>query len=147
MFPSLSTDRLPIQRFDPSSGPWVPVWKTDGEPPGSRISAQRMPARFAPRLTVLLAHTASWSPKLRYTSRFIVKKLRTSSSSGEPGCGTHGLKPHRLMSISAVGTVAGPVKVELPGSVQSTWNCHTLYESWPATGVVLNASSSKDITK
>ncbi len=50
---------------------------------------------------------------------------RSGSSVVElPGCGMqlNEVRPHRLESNSATARLVGPVKVELAGVVQSTWN-------------------------
>src|SRR5205823_11327612 len=67
--PIRSIATLPIQR-NAESGAYVPCWYTVGEPFGLRSSYQRTPTAV-PAVTALLTTSDSWSPKLRYASRYI----------------------------------------------------------------------------
>src|SRR4051812_6931906 len=84
-FPSIAA--LPIQREVPSFGAYVPCWKTVGAD-GVRISYQRTPVAV-PAVTLWLTTSASWSPKLRYASRYIRRSASESSFWVVPPCGMH----------------------------------------------------------
>src|SRR5437868_4164158 len=102
-----------------------------GVPLGSRISYQRTAAWLLPTLTVWLVTSDSWSPKLRYSSRYISRSASGSSPWFVPGWvmqsvvvpgvgGTAGQLNDWLNG--AVVSPIGPVKLDAAGSVQSTWN-------------------------
>ena len=101
----------------PSPGLRLPCWNRVGVPPGSRTSYQRATAS-PPSSTVWVAHSDWWVPMLRYWSCIIRRKLSESS----PGpCLAAAIAPlYRLNG--AIGTLMGPVRVELAGVTKSASN-------------------------
>jgi hypothetical protein len=114
----------PIQR-QVVSGWNVACWKTDGVPPGLRSSYQRTPETPA-EMTEWLVTRASWSPKFRYASRYIIRSPRESTFCVVPGWGMQSVgrdPPVQVTSVKGVTEMAvGPVRVELLGVAKSTWN-------------------------
>src|SRR3984893_1279257 len=98
--------------------------------PAVRSSYHRMPIEL-PAVMLRLTTSASWSPKLRYARRYMMRSPSVSSCTVVPDWGTQA-PPVLLhgMVKAAVVSVDGPVSVVLPGAVQSTWNCQ--YASWLA---------------
>ena len=101
----------------PSPGLRLPCWNRVGVPPGSRTSYQRATAS-PPSSTVWVAHSDWWVPMLRYWSCIIRRKLSESSPWAVPGCGMAPVYPLN----GAIGTLTGPVRVELAGVTKSAWN-------------------------
>src|SRR5919204_116224 len=110
---------LPIQRYE-ESGAYVPCWYTDGVPFGLRSSYQRIPTEL-PAVTAWSTTSDSWSPKFRYASRYMSRSASESSFWLVPDCGTHVPPPH-ASPYEATVMLVGPVNLEFPGVVQSTWN-------------------------
>src|SRR5947208_2704773 len=67
----------------------------------------------------------SWSPKLRYASRYIRRSASESSFWVVPDCGMQVPPPLQAVVKDATGIVVGPDRVEFAGVVQSTWNFHS----------------------
>src|SRR5437870_5062485 len=97
MFPALSRAALDIHRCmgveDAGSSANVPDWYRMGvvKEGWLRTSYQRMPARLPPvllTLTVWVTTRDSWSPKFRYSRRFMRRSDRVSSRWLVPGWGT-----------------------------------------------------------
>src|SRR5262245_62500940 len=80
----------------------------------------------APAVTLWFTTSDSWSPKLRYASRYISRSASESSRWLVPACGMHVPPPLHAGENDATGTSAGPVKVVFVGVAQSTWNV----QSW-----------------
>src|SRR5205807_1699792 len=106
-----------------ASGAYVPDWNSVGVAFGLRISYQRTPTEL-PAVTLWLVTRLSWSPKLRYCSRYIMRSASESSCCVVP---LWGMQVPPLQASAKAGTVisVGPEKVELAGVVQSTWNFHS----------------------
>src|SRR6266700_1349228 len=144
MSPLWSIAALLIQRYA-ESGAYVPCWNTDGLPPESRSSYQRMPVD-EPAVTECVTTSDSWSLNLRYASRNISRSASESSCVVVPDCGMQVPPPHASAN-DVTDKVVGPVNVELAGVTQSTWNFHVAscvdvvpMETWtfdsPAGGAV-----------
>src|SRR5919201_2141242 len=123
MSPLRSIATLPIQRYA-ESGAYVPCWYTVGIPFGLRSSYQRTPTEL-PTVTLWLTTSDSWSPKLRYASRYIRRSASESSCVVVPLCGMHVPPPLQAAENAATGIVIGPVNVVFAVFVQSTWNRHS----------------------
>src|SRR5436190_15724319 len=121
MLPTLSMAAEPMNR-NVASGAYVPCWKTLGAPPDVwRISYHRTPTD-APAVTAWFTTSDSWSPKLRYASRNMIRSDSESSVCEVPPCGMHvPVDPHAVVYAATVNE-PGPVNVELAGTAQSTWN-------------------------
>ena len=105
---------LPIQRWSPSVGAYVPCWLMPQPPPVSVSSYQRMPARFDPAVTVWSTTIVCQPPKFRYASRCISRSESGSRPTLVPGCGMQFHEP--------------PQRFELKGVVESSVSCVTLRE-------------------
>src|SRR2546427_11142698 len=83
-----------------------------------RNSYQRMPTEL-PAVTLRLITSASWSPKLRYASRYMRRSPSVSSFWLVPDCGTQVPPPLHGGVNAAVASVVGPGSVVLGGVGQS----------------------------
>src|SRR3954452_23973492 len=119
MSPEPSSAALGIHRYV-ESGAYVPCWKIVGVVPGERISYQRMPIEV-PAVTEWLTTSDSWSPKLRYPSRYMSRSPSESSCCVVPACGTH-VPPAHAGANGATGIWAAAVIVVFAVFAQSTWN-------------------------
>src|SRR5437764_3111578 len=118
MSPLWSIAALPIQRYAPS-GAYVPCWYTVGVVFGLRSSYQRTPTEL-PATTLWSTTRDSWSPKLRYASRYISRSASESSCWVVPDCGMHVPPPLHAGENEATAIVVGPVRVVAAGFAQST---------------------------
>jgi hypothetical protein len=73
-------------------------------------------------VTEWLTTIDSWSPKLRYASRYISRSASESSLFVVPDCGMHAPPPLQAAVKAATGMLEGPEKVDAAEFVQSTWN-------------------------
>src|SRR5882762_5182508 len=121
MFPSRSMATLPIQR-KLESGAKVDCWATTGVPLGFWISYQRTPPLLVFAATEWFTTRDSWSPKLRYASRYIRRSARESSAVGSPDCGTQPREPPHSGVNGDTGMIVGPINVEWAGTAKSGWN-------------------------
>src|SRR5436190_21859240 len=89
MPPFLSIATLPIHRYTPPLGAYVPCWDTENTPFVRRISYQRTPAIPGLASTDWLVTSASCVPKLRYASRKVGRCRYDRMSTVLPvlGCG------------------------------------------------------------
>src|SRR6266496_4202198 len=118
MSPTWSMAMLPIQR-QLASGAYVPCWNTVGVPFGLRSSYQRKPTEL-PAVTLWLTTSDSWSPKLRYASRYMSLSASESSFVLVPDCGMHVPPPLQAGENAATAVVVGPVMLVFAGVTQST---------------------------
>src|SRR5215212_8714226 len=121
MSPLLSTARLGMKRFVESE-PHVDCWRgLEIVPPVTGISYQRTRAVFGvpPLPTVCVSHSDSRPPRFVYW--FCIITRYDSVSRALPSFSGTVLGPTLKVETP---TLVGPVKVELAGFAQSTWNFH-----------------------
>src|SRR5213592_1543154 len=88
MLPTLSMAADPMNRYA-ASGAYGPCWNRLGGPPAVwRISYHRTPAE-PPAVTAWLTTSDSWSPKLRYARRNMIRSESESRGCDVPPCGMH----------------------------------------------------------
>src|SRR2546430_13934479 len=83
-----------------------------------RSSYHRMPTEL-PATTLRLITSASWSPKLRYASRYMRRSPSVSSFWLVPDCGTQGPPPLHGGVNAAVASVVGAGSGVVAGGVPS----------------------------
>src|SRR6266508_4482226 len=131
MLPYLSRAALPIQRFKPSSGAYVPCCAMLQLPEVFASSYQRTPAWSCPSTsTVWLTTIASLSPKFLQARRYIRRSESVSRRCEVPGCWMHGFEPQRSDSKAAVAGLDSWVMVSDGDGPQST----VAFQIWSWSG-------------
>src|SRR5205809_7623576 len=125
MLPFLSMAIEPIHRLV-ESGEYVACWNTEKLPVGAFLSSyHRTPATWfltlPPAFTEWLTTRVSWSPKLRYASRYIRRSASESSFWRVPGSGMQ-VPPLPPRVYDATGMLVGPLSEEFALLIPSTWN-------------------------
>ena len=96
-------------------------------------------------MTLWFTTSDSWSPKLRYASRYMSRSASESSLLVVLGCAMHAPPPLHAGENAAVVRFVGPVSDVFAGAAQSTWNFHTCNAFVPKLGgssAVLPAAQS-----